>query len=457
VTTGVRPDRSMPGPAGLDRLRTLALAHRDRLALMSALARGYGDEVRFAVGPKVLLFFNHPAHARHLLTDNPGNYVKGIGLAQARRALGDGLLTSEGDLWRRQREVVRPTFAREHAAAAATVIAQQAAGMLAGWRSRAGGTFDLVPEMTRLTLGVLGRAILGAHLGGRDGIGAAFAAVQHQAMFEMMTQNLVPRWVPLPAQRRFRRARRLLERMVDDLVADRRGADPAGADQVGADPGGAEGDLLARLTRPDAPPEPTVHDQLITLLLAGHETTACALAWTWHLVAPRPEVQRRLREEATAVLGDRPPGAGDLPHLRYAGAVVREAMRLYPPVWLLSRRALGDDEIGGYAVPAGSDVLICPYTLHRHPDFWPDPDGFRPERFDQADGGDQHPYAYLPFGAGPRFCVGRNLGVLEAVLVVSMIAREFTLRPAGAAPVVPDPLLTLRPRHGLPVVCEPVD
>jgi enediyne biosynthesis protein E7 len=192
----------------------------------------------------------------------------------------------------------------------------------------------------------------------------------------------------------------------------------------------------------------------VTLLLAGHETTASTLGWTLYLIDRHPEVRERLHEEAVSVLGDRLPVFEDLPRLRYTGMVLEEVMRLFPPVWILPRKAQGDDEVGGFRVPAGADVLICPYTLHRHPAFWPDPERFDPERF-AAPASERPRYAYIPFGAGPRFCVGNNLGLLEATFVVAQLARELRLSKAPGYRVVPEPMLSLRVRGGLPMTVAP--
>jgi enediyne biosynthesis protein E7 len=194
-----------------------------------------------------------------------------------------------------------------------------------------------------------------------------------------------------------------------------------------------------------------MRDELITLLLAGHETTASTLGWTCYLVDQHPEVLERLHAEATQVLGDRLPVYDDLRRLTYTTMVIEETMRLYPPVWILPREAQQDDEIGGFHVPAGSDVLVCPYTLHRHPAYWPAPDRFDPGRFDPAGTADRPRYAYIPFGAGPRFCVGSSLGMMEAVFVIAMLARELRLTKAPGYDVVPEPMLSLRVRGGLPM------
>lgn len=438
------------GPRGNPVLGNLLQVQRDRLGLMVAATREYGDAVRLRMGPKTLYLFNHPDHAKHVLSENHANYRKGLGLVHARRALGDGLLTSDGERWRQQRQAVQPVFQRERIANAAGAIVEETDRMLARWRTRPGQTVDLVTEMTRLTLGVLGRALLRVDLGSSKRIGDAFEAVQDQAMFEMVSLSTVPHWLPLPGQLRFRRARRDLDGLVDRLLAEHaQRSEPDGED------------LLSRLIsatagEPDPPARRRrLRDELVTLLLAGHETTASTLGWTWYLVERAPEVFDRLRTEAREVLGDRLPSYQDLAKLSYTGRVIEEAIRLYPPVWMLTRRAAAADEVAGYHVPAGADVLICPYTLHRHPGFWERPDSFDPDRFQPERASARPRYAYIPFGAGPRFCVGSNLGVMEAVLVVAMIAREFDLRRPARGPVTPEPMLSLRLRGGLPMSITP--
>jgi cytochrome P450 len=307
----------------------------------------------------------------------------------------------------------------------------------------------MAQEMTGLTLGVLGRTLLDADLDAFASIGHSFEAVQDQAMFDMVSLSMVPTWAPLPIQRRFRRAHRELHRIVDHLVADRL-ARSAGDDVISR---------LIDSTRREADPRAgrrRMHDEVVTLLLAGHETTASTLSWTFHLVDRHPQVRARLREEATEVLGDRLPVADDLHRLTYTTMVVHEAMRLYPPVWALPRRALQEDEIGGHRVPAGADVMISPYTLHRHPAFWDDPGRFDPGRFDPGRQESRPRYAYIPFGAGPRFCVGNHLGLMEATFVIAMVARDLRLANVPGYDAVPEAMLSLRVRGGLPMTVHKV-
>ncbi|HYQ70271.1 cytochrome P450 [Actinophytocola sp.] len=443
--------KELPGPPRSATLSLLVRMARDRLSVMTSVSREYGDAVRLRLGPKSLHFFNHPDHAKHVLADNSRNYLKGIGLTHARRALGDGLLTSEGEKWKAQRRTIQPVFQAKRIAGKTDVIAQEAAGMVERLRRHQDGEpVDIRDEMTGLTLGVLGRALMEADLGAFESIGDSFEAVQDQAIFEMMSLSAVPHWVPLPQQLRFRRARADLDRIVARLAAER-----------AAHPTTEGDDILSRLVEatrdePDADAgRQRMRDELVTLLLAGHETTASTLSWTFYLLDRHPEVWERVHAEVVEVLGDRPPTYEDLHRLRFTTMVIQEVMRLYPPVWLLPREAREADEIGGYHVAAGSDVLICPYTLHRHPDFWAEPDRFDPDRFSPGGAAGRPRYAYIPFGAGPRVCVGSSLGLLEATIVTAAVVRELRLATVPGYEARAEPMLTLRVRGGLPMTVRP--
>jgi cytochrome P450 len=423
----------------------------DRLAMLTDAAGEFGDVVKFAMGAKTLYFFNHPDHAKHVLADNASNYHKGIGLVEARRRiLGDGLLTSEDEVWKQQRRIMQPAFRRDRLAGFTSAVTDAGHTLTSRLSARVGQTVDLSEEMTRLTMSVLGKSLLAADLSPLRTLGPAFEVAQAQAMFEMVTLGAIPVWLPLPRNHRFRRAKRQLEEAVETLVAGR------------AHAGGRDGtDLLSMLAgaysgeRDAGKRWSVMRDELITILLAGHETTASTLSWTWYLLSGHPEAAATLHAEAVEVLGDRTPSHEDLARLPYTTTVIQEAMRLYPPVWGLTRVAQGADEVGGYRVPAGADVMISPYTLHRHPGFWPDPDQFRPERFATSAAVTTHRYAYIPFGAGPRVCVGSHLGMMEATLIAAMVAREFRFELAAGARPQPEAMLSLRVRGGLPVrVCR---
>jgi enediyne biosynthesis protein E7 len=436
--------RDYPGPSMLAIPGLLRKLWTDRLSLLTDAATEFGDVVRFAIGPKTIYFFNHPDHAKHVLADNAANYHKGMGLAEARRRiLGDGLLTSEGELWRRERRLIQPSFRRDRLAGFTDVITDAGQELVSRLRARNGGTIDVAGEMTRLTMTILGKTLLDADLTPFRMLGPAFEVAQDQAMFEMVTLGALPLWLPLPRHRRFRQARRRIEDVVEALVASR------------AHGGQQDGDMISLLAsayrdEKDAGTRWRIlRDELVTILLAGHETTASTLSWTWYLLSRHPEVASAMHAEAAEILGDRVPGHEDLARLPYTTTVIQEAMRLYPPVWGLPRKALAADEIGGYQVPAGADVMICPYTLHRHPGFWPRPEEFRPERFEASAVDLAHRYAYIPFGAGPRVCIGSHLGMMEATLIAAMVAREFRFELADQTDPVPEAMLSLRVRDGL--------
>lgn len=420
----------------------------DRVGMMRDAAE-LGDALRVGLGPKQLYIFNHPDYIKHVLADNSANYHKGIGQAHSRQALGDGLLTSEGELWRTQRRNIQPAFRPARIAAQAGAVGEEAAKLVALLRAHEGGPpVDVLDKVTGLTLGVLGRTLLDTDLSVHEGVAHAFEAVQDQALFDMVTQDTVPTWLPLPRRRRFREARRELARISAALVADR---------AARMAPGDEADDALARIIRAtQSDPDPRrgrrlLRDEIITLLLAGHETTASTLGWTLQLLDEHPEARERVRREAREVLGDRTPEADDLARLAYTGQVVQEAMRLYPPVWMLSRVAQEPDQVGEYPVPAGADVLISPITLHRHPRYWEDPDRFDPGRFEPSRVRNRPRYVYLPFGAGPRFCVGSSLGTMEAVFVTALLTRDLDLRTAPGHQAVAEPMMSLRMRGGLPM------
>lgn len=441
-----------PGPPRRMTFGLLKKLFTDRLALMSTAAE-YGDVVRIAIGPKTLYLVNHPDYAKHVLADNSANYHKGIGLKEARRALGDGLLTSDGELWRQQRKTVQPVFQNSRLSRQAGIVASEVDSLVKRLRTHAGqGPVEILHEMTSLTLGVLGKTLLDAELGDHESLGHSFEAVQDQAMFEAVTLGMVPKWLPLPKQLRFRESRDDLRRIANELLALRKANPVEGGDDL----------LSALLSSAGGQADPAlgrqrIRDELITLLLAGHETTASTLGWAFQLIDEHPEVADLLRAEAIEVLGDRLPVAEDLHRLEYTAMVVAEVMRLYPPVWLLPRVAQNDDDVGGFHIPAGADVVVVPYTLHRHRSFWAEPARFDPERFSPERAKSRPRYAYIPFGAGPRFCIGSGLGTMEAVFAVALVARDLRLTKSPGHRVLPEAMLSLRVRGGLPMTVHPLD
>jgi cytochrome P450 len=431
---------------------------RDPLAFLTRCAREGGDFVPLRFLGQRLALLSDPAGIEQVLVTRQQLFTKSPGLRRNPRLLGNGLVASTGDLWRRQRRLMQPAFHRQHLAAYGEVMVARAQRLLARWRD--GEVRDVHAEMMRVTLEIVGDALFGADLADDAAtVGAAFAAVLER--FRERTSGLLfllPERVPTPGNLRYERTVRRLDEVVYRLIARRRAA------------GGAGDDLLALLLRAQdeagvGMSDAQLRDEVMTLVLAGHETTAIALSWTWYLLAQHPEAERRLHDELRDLLGGRSPAAADLPRLRYAEAVVTEAMRLYPPAWLISRQAVEACEVAGYRVPAGTVVLMSQWVLHRDPRFFTAADAFSPERW--LDGpipgaagagaagalAERLPrFAYFPFGGGPRLCIGRGFAMAEAVLLLASVAQRYVLGLAPGQSVVPAPVVTLRPRHGIKMV-----
>lgn len=430
----------LPGPRGAQLLGSLLDVRRDRLGFLLRVTRQYGDFVGFRMGPRSLVLVNDPAAAHSILRDPGQSFRKGIGLSQARAFLGDGLLTSDGDLWAAQRRELQGLFHADRLPQLSRAIVAAARDLAERWEARraAGEPVEAGREMEGLALDVLGRTLLRGDLRSEPGLSESFAVLQRWAMRRMTSLWETPPAWPSPGNLRARKARRRLHEVVDRLIREHRGERPAGGRDA----------LDVLLSGARAADPAALRGEVATLLLAGHETSASALAWIWVLLARHPEVRERLEAELSAVLGEREPAFDDVPRLVYARMVVQEALRLYPPVWMLPRRAAEDVEIAGCRVPAGAEILISPWALHRHPELWDSPESFRPERFDPAGPGHPAP-AYLPFGHGPRACLGSGFGMLEILLVLATVARRFRLEPAPGFRAEPEALLSLRPHPGL--------
>jgi cytochrome P450 len=451
TTTAVASRRAAPGPRGHFLVGVLPELRRDPLALLTRLAREYGDVVHFRAGPIDVHLVTDPAGVQHVLQDNNRNYGKQTrGFQKLRLVLGQGLLTSEGDFWRRQRRIAQPGFHKEKIRRFADQMTRATERMLERWAAReptaAGEPLDVAHEMMLLTLGIVGETLLSLDTTEEsERVGAAVTVTLEHIQRRMFAMFPFVDTLPLPGNRRFRAAVRYMDHLVFKLIEDRRAS--------GADPD----DLLSMLmhARDDQSGEGMssrqLRDEVMTIFAAGHETTANALAWTFHLLSLNPAVARRLRAELRQVLDGRPPRYDDLAQLPFAAAVIQEALRLYPPAWVISRSAIGDDVVGGYDVRAGSIVVVSPYITHRREQSWPNPEGFDPERFMGERSSGQHRFDYFPFGGGPRQCIGNGFALMEAQLVLAAVAQRFELDALpGRAPVA-EPLVTLRPRGGMPM------
>lgn len=414
------------------------------------LIREYGDIVRFR-GAFPVYCINHPDHVRQILTKAWPQYTKNtIDYRVIARTLGRGLVTNDGPDWARQRRLMQPVFANRHIDTFDGVINDMTAELVADWRTRRSDeTVWLERDMSRVTFKVVSRTLFGADIDevADEMVGILDVLNQHPMKLSALL-TLFP-WLPVPSNRRFARIKGRLDDIVDGLVALHRKG------------GGAPGDIVHRLL--DARDEETgegmdeaqMRDEIITLMLAGHETSATALTWTFYQLAQNPQVEQRLVDELDRVLGGRPAQSADLAQLPYLKQVVQESMRLYPPVWGIARRATEETAFGGYRIPAGAYLSITMYSLHRHPDYWPDPERFDPERFAPNRAQSRHSYAYLPFAAGPRACIGAGMAMLEIQLVLAQLLQHFRVHPRPGHPVVPLPVVTYKPRYGLPVTLAP--
>lgn len=411
-----------PGPKG--RFFGANLHHasqRDPLGFMERLAREYGDIVHFRIGQRHVYLLNHPEHVKGVLTTHYANFLKGRGIVRRGDFVGEGLLTSEGDLHRRQRRLTLPAFHHgrfEGYGATMTKVAAEAADT---WR--AGERLDVLDSMRRITLPISTRTLFGTHMDAKHTrvIDAFQSLLSGFRSFRPPAARLVNRLSPLRL-RHLLRAQRTMETLVTQIIAERR---RAGTDT---------GDLLSLLLSRDGDEgeqftsDRQIRDEAVALFIGGFENVATALTWTWYLLAQHPEVETRLHAELDEVLGGKLPGAADLPRLAYTRMVFEEAMRVYPPVPRLVRTALRDYEVGGYTVPAGALVVVSQYLVHRDPRFFPDPSRFDPERFTPEAKSARHPYAYFPFGGGPRRCIGDGFAYMEGVLVLAALASRWRLR-----------------------------
>lgn len=426
----------------------LPAVRRNPTAVFLDGARRYGDVVYFKIGPRHGFLLTNPADVRHVLQDNARNYHKSPLYDKLRVLLGNGLLTSEDDFWLRQRRIAQPAFHRQRIAELADVMIRAAQETAEQWEALAasGRPVDVEDEMMRLTRTVVLRALLGADLGPfADRVDQAWTLVNQHIGESFWSLGFTDR-LPTPKYRRFLAARAVLQGAVDHVIDERRRNPSAGNDLLSM--------LLA--ARDEETGEGMTREQLrvevLTFLLAGQETTALALTWMWYLLARHPDHRRRLENEVDGVLNGRAPVYADIASLPFIRMVIDETMRLYPPAWGFSRQALADDEVSGYQLPRGWLAFVIPYVMHRLPKWWPNPDVFDPDRFLPESSADRPKFAYLPFGAGPRQCIGNNFALIEAALIVAILAQRYRLELVPGHAVDAWPLITLRPRFGMPMM-----
>ena len=442
-----------PGPKpSLQQLLNLREVPHEFLA---QLVEEHGHAVRYGVGPFAFSLFTHPDAVQHILVTQQRRYDKRTFQYRLLSDItGRGLLTTDGDLWLRRRRLQQPSFHRDRIVEFTPVFTHFAEQLAQRWRISAerGDPVDVAAEMMHVTLQSVVKTLFGIEIGDRaDSLARAALTVLHHIMFRARTLGSVPRWLPIRLNREARTALDLLDEAIRGTIARRRNN---ASRQFPGTP-----DLLARLMSASDPDTGTsltddeLRDEMITMLIAGHETVASALTWTWYLLACNPETDAKLAEEVARTVGTRMPTSEDLPRLSYTAAVFQEAMRLYPPAWIITRRAREADTVMGYRVPRGSTVVLSPFVTQRHPDFWADPERFDPERFSGGNS-PRHRYAHFPFGGGPHLCIGNHFAMVEATLIMATIARDYRLTLADSSAVAVDPGVTLQPKGGLPMVVK---
>nr|WP_211207240.1 cytochrome P450 [Stackebrandtia nassauensis] len=424
---------TVPGPQGSVLLGSLRDLRRDPLTTYLDAQRSYGDVVRFTAGPpglRVNFYALFSAEgAKHLLATEAATFRKDHSFYNETRAIiGNGLLTSQDDEYLRQRRLLQPLFTKKRVNEYDKAMDDETSALMKRWRDAPDGVVDVASEMTGLTLRIVSRALFGADSGAvEETIKQNFPILSTSVVKRGFSPVRVPRGWPTPENRRVAAARRELYRVCDRIIAARN-------DNHGED-------LLSRLSQATTPEgdrlSPTeIRDQVLVFLLAGHETTATSLAFALHLLASHPEIQHQARDEIDAVLGGEPPTAADYDRLPYTTMVVKEAMRLYPAAPIVGRLATADTEVDGHLIPAGANVVCSAWVTHRHPRYWDDPEHFDPQRFTPEHEAARPRYAWIPFGGGPRACIGQHFSMLESVLTLAVMLREYSFDAIDTDPKV---------------------
>lgn len=442
--------RPIPGPRGNFLLGSIRDIQRDNIQTFMDAWREYGDIVHFR-GPLTINLLVHPDYVQHVLKDNTRNYTRPKFVQDKLKSIvGDGLVANEGEIWLRSRKLTQPAFHNEIVDGLAEIFAETTAEMLETWDGFAerGEPVDVKSAMMQMSLTNLARALFKADL--REELGKIEPAVQFALAHtqKRLTSPIDPQRFPLPSVKRFKQGLETLDEIIYRLVTERRQGDGKGDDLVSLLLAARDAETGEGMT------DEQVRDEVIGFFIAGHETVSSALSWAWYLLAKNPECWRKMKAEVDEVLGDRRPTVEDVPKLAYTTNVLWESMRLYPPIFVLMRCAVEDDEIGGFHVPAGSNIVLCAYVTHRHPDFYPNPEGFDPDRFTPEFVQNLHRMAYFPFSGGPRKCIGHSFAMMEMPIVLAMVTQRYRLDLVPGYPVVPEPAISLRPRDPLMMTVE---
>lgn len=441
--------KPIPGPKGYPILGSIPDIQRDNIRAFMDAWRLHGDLVHFT-GPLDINLVVHPDHVKRVLQDNHKNYPRPAFVqGKLQSIVGDGLVAGEGASWLRSRRLTQPSFHRETVVGVASTFAEQTGAILDRWPAKiaAGQPLDIKSEMMHVSLANLATALFKTDLSAEINQVEPMVADLLAHTNRRLTSPIDPQRLPLPSSWRFDGSLRTLDDILYRLIRERR--EQPGTDLVSMLLATADEDTGETMT------DTQVRDEVSGFFIAGHETVSSALTWTWYLLSKNPDCWRSVRREVDEVLGERAPTAEDVPKLAYTTMVLHEAMRLYPPIFVLMRFAVDDDVMGDYHVPAQSNIVLCPYVTHRHPDFWDDPEGFDPERFSPERSQGRHRMAYFPFAGGPRKCIGDSFAMMQIPIVVAMITQRYRMDLVPGAPVVPQPAISLRPRDPLLMTVHP--
>lgn len=429
-----------------DKLARLRRLRHDPLSYLLSLREEFGDLAYFQLWGLRSMMLSSPEHIHEMLVKKAHQFTRARTQTQIiGRLVGQSVLTTDGEFWRRQRKLLQPAFHHKRIAGYGAVMVNHALKQAAGWQS--GQTLDIAHEMMSVTLGIVAETLFGADVSGTvDQVGQAAEMGQRAVTEQSFMFIPIPFWLPTRQNREMRRARKALDSVLMPIITERRKSQQD------------TGDLLSMLLLSVDDEDPTkrmsdeqVRNEAMTMFLAGHETTANALSWTWYLLAQHPAAEAKLHEELDRVLAGRSPTLEDLPQLPYTEMVIKEAMRLYPPAWIITRVAKEDTTIGGYRVPKGTITIASPYVSHRDPRYFPEPEKFDPERFHKVNEERLPRDAYMPFGDGPHICIGNMFAMLEARLILATLASRFQMRLVPGQKIEPVPLIALRPRDGIQV------
>ncbi len=438
---------SLPGPKGTRVMGVMNEFNRDSLGFIERLQREYGDIVwsRFLYVPALFLY--HPNDIEFVLATNAKNFVKAMTLRSNffQRLVGNGLLTSEGEEWKRQRRLTSPAFHRHRISNYAETMINYTRRLTAVWKE--GETRDMHDDMMRLTLEIVVRCLFNADVSNDvDDVGETLKQLVKPFAAQATLKWILNNRLPTPQHIKFHRLAKKIDTVVYRIIAERRQGEDTG-------------DLLSMLLKAQDEDgsqmtDQQLRDEVMTLFLAGHETTALVLAWAWYLLGSNPEAERKFHAELDEVIGNRDPGFDDLPRLKFTEQIAKETMRLYPPAYGLGREAVADCEIGGYRVPAGTQVFVFQWVTQRDPRFFDEPLAFKPDRWTAEFEAQLPKYAYFPFGGGPRACVGASFAMMEMILVLATIGQRYRLEVVPEHPVETYPAMSLRPKHGVKVIVK---